>query len=246
MVYSLAGKFCKKIGNCNYQLPIKITPYIPAIVCFVVAAAPAALADSPLTTTEFAVVYQDVDIVRHVTRRGLDQKVLKALSDPNVPHDVRAAIVNQIGWSNEPQQNAQLYLDYIARSRKTQPSNLKLTRLTSQEALALGYLLAMDNRFSLMSPIGGRGEVLQANALTLLDTAAAKAPDDFAVALIRSIVEAQTVFDAGPDNWCEVYHTVNSTVEEFPGDRNMRPEAVDIIMDYMNSYEPYCNSSGPS
>ena len=154
-------------------------------------------------------------------------------------NDVRAAIVNQIGWSNEPQQNAKLYLDYIARSRKTDPSRLKLSTLTAEESMALGYLLAMDNRFSPMSPIGGRGQVQQANAISLMDVAARKAPDDFSVALIRSIIQAQIDLRI---NWCQVYQDVNQVVEDFPGDYNMRPEAIDIIMEYMNGYQSYCDA----
>jgi hypothetical protein len=49
-------------------------------------------------------------------------------------------------------------------------------------------------------------------------------------------------FDAGSDNWCTVYQDVNDVVQEFPGDINMRTEAVDIIMDYMNEYQSYCRS----
>lgn len=221
---------------------MKLIPYVPAIVCCIVATAPAALADSPLTSTDFAAAYQDVKVVQQADRNGLNERVLKALSDPKVPQDVRAAIVNQIGWSNEPQQNATIYLDYIARRKNTQPSRITLAMLTSQEAMALGYLLAMDNRFSLEQPIGGSGEVQQADSLSLLDTAVAKSPDDFSVNLIHSLVQSQYEFDRGPENWCAVYETVQGTVEEFQGERNMRPEAVDIIMDYIGIYEDNCTN----
>lgn len=221
---------------------MRIIPFVSAVVCCIVATAPAALADSPLTSTDFAVAYQDINLVEHTAKHGLDERVLKALSDPKVPQDVRAAIVNQIGWSNEPQQNATLYLDYIARSRKTQPSRITLAMLTPQEAMALGYLLAMDNRFLLDEPIGGSGEVQQANALSLLNAAVAKSPKDYSVALIQSLIQSHNEFRRGPANWCAVYETVQGTVEEFPGERNMRPQAVQIIMDYIGIYEKYCTN----
>jgi hypothetical protein len=221
---------------------MKIIPYIPVITCCIVAAAPAALADSPLTSTNFAVAYQDVNVVRYASKHGLDEKVFKALSDPDVPQDVRAAIVNQIGWSNNPQQNAQLYLDYVASSHRMQPSNLTLAMLTSQESMALGYLLAMDNRFSVTTPMGGSGEVQRADALSFMNAAAAKAPKDFSVALLGSLVQAHKEFAVGPDNWCSVYETVESVVDDFPGEKNMRPQAVEIIMDYIGNYQKYCTS----
>ncbi|HEY9652984.1 MAG TPA: hypothetical protein V6C95_20175 [Coleofasciculaceae cyanobacterium] len=221
---------------------MRLIPCIPAIIGCIVATAPAALADSPLTSTDFADAYQDVNVVQQAERNGLNERVLKALSDPKVPQDVRAAIVNEIGWSNEPQQNATIYLDYIARRHNTGPSEITLDMLTPQEAMALGYLLAMDNRFYLNQPIGGPGEVQQTDALSIVEAAVAKAPQDFSVALIHSLIQSQHEFDRGPANWCAVYETVQGTVEEFQGARNMRPQAVDIIMDYIGIYEDNCTN----
>lgn len=218
-----------------------IKPYIPVALCCIVVAAPAAWADSPLTSTNFAAAYQDVDIVRYASERGLNNRVFEALSNPDIPHDVRAAIINQIGWSNEPQQNGKRYIEYIARDRSTTPSQLTIEMLTPQEALALGYLSAMDNRFSPTQPIGGSGEVQQADAFLLMDVAMNKAPNDFSVSLIRSLVQAQNAFRLGEGNWCSVYEAVNTVVTNFPGKRNMRPQAVEIVMDYIESYRDWCS-----
>lgn len=220
---------------------MRIKPYLSIIaLCCVVFAAPAARADSPLTSTNFADAYQDVDLVRYASNRRPDERVFRALSDSNVPNDVRVAIINQIGWSNEPQQNAKQYLEYVARQHRKSPSALTIATLTSQEALSLAYLLAMDNRFSPTQPIGGSGEVQQADALLLMDVAMNKTPNDFSVALIRSLIQAQNAFQVGPDNWCAVYEGVNSVVQRASSKRNMRPEAINIVMDYIESYQDWC------
>lgn len=228
---------------------MKFELYVPAIVISIatstVLVAPAARADSPLTSTPFASAYQDVEIVEYTTEMGLDDRVLEALSDPEIPNDVRAAIVNQIGWSNEPQANAQRYFDYLARQQDIAPSTMKLEMLAPEEKMALGYLLAMDRRFSLSDPIGGRGEVAQTPALELLNLARVQAPDDFSVMLIHALVESHAEFQVGPGNWCAVYQGMNSAIEGFPGDRNMRPDAIAAIVDYIDLYRNECASASP-
>lgn len=221
--------------------------FVPAIVVSVatsaILVAPAALADSPLTSTPFASAYHDVEIVRYTAEWGLDDRVLAVLGSPNIPNDIRAAIVNQIGWSNEPQANAARYLAYLASQQDIKPSQMTLALLTPEETLALGYLLAMDRRFSLDAPIGGSGEVEQTNALELLDLAVAEAPRDFSIVIIRSLVQSQHQFREGPQNWCAVYQVVNSAIADFPGKRNMRPAAIQTIVDYIGIYRHECVSA---
>lgn len=198
-------------------------------------------ADTTLTSTDFAVVYQDVEIVRYASKKKIDEQVFKALSNPNVPNDVRVAIVNALGWSIEGQQNALAYLGYIASNRSKKSSELTIAELTPQETLALGYLLAMDNYGNPRRSILRReetGEVEQANAIALLDAAIAKSPKDFSVSLIRSLVkarEAQIAMD-----WCNVYKIVTGEIADFRGDRNMRSQAVQIVLDYINLHQEYC------
>lgn len=197
-------------------------------------------ADTTLTSTDFAVVYQDLDIVKSASKKNLNEQVLKALSNPNIPHDVRAAIVNALGWSIDGQQNANTYLGYIASTRSKKSSELTIAELTPQETFALGYLLAMDNYGNpkLMLRREGIGEVEQANAIALLDAAIAKSPKDFSVSLIRSLVqgrEAQITKD-----WCSVYKIVTGEIADFRGDRNMRSQAVQIVVDYINLHQEYC------
>ncbi|NEO95358.1 MAG: hypothetical protein F6K56_36305 [Moorea sp. SIO3G5] len=230
---------------------MKITPLLtPVLVCCIVTAAPVALADSPLTSTPFAKAYKDVDMITYASVYGLNDKVFRNLSNPNITHDVRAAIINQLGFSVEPSQRANQYLEYIARSRSQQPSAITLEMLTAAEALALGYLLAMDdptlesavavaNRSRSSSSLG---QVQRANALLLLDAAVVKDPEDFSIAFIRSLVRGQQSLRAGIGNWCAVYQNVFSVLKDFPRQRNMRPEAIDVVNDYIRGYRNYCNS----
>jgi hypothetical protein len=91
-----------------------------------------------------------------------------------------------------------------------------------------------------MGAIGGTGEVEQADALTLLDAALSKSPNDFSVALIRSLVQGQKAQAKGPNSWCDVYKTVTGVTAGFPDRPNMRSQAIQVIMKYITIYKDYC------
>lgn len=199
---------------------------------------PIAKADSPLTSTNFYQAYQDVELVNKAAQKQLTPALMDALSDPTIPNDQRAAIINALGWSIEGQSNATVYLDYLAKKYQKNRSDLKLESLITEEIFALGYLLAMDDYFTLKA-LGGKGELEQADAVTLLSTAAARQPQDYTIALIDKLAQSQ-IYLADFSQWCTVYKTVSTIVYNFPPERNLRPEAVKIIMDYIQNYQEYC------
>lgn len=199
---------------------------------------PIARADSPLTSTDFYQTYQDVELVNLATQKQLTLPLMDALSDPKIPNDQRAAIVNALGWSIEGQSNASTYLDYLAKRYQKNRSDLKLDTLATEEIFALGYLLAMDDYFTLKA-LGGKGEVEQADAVTLLATAAARQPQDYTIALINKLAQSQLEL-ADFAQWCQIYQSVSTVVNNFPPERNLRPSATKIIMDYIQGYQEYC------
>ena len=199
-----------------------------------------AKADSPLTSTSFAEAYQDVELVR-IASKGLTEDILKALSDPDVPDDVRAAIINALGWSVSGQQHARVYLDYIAQSRNQPLSELTIDELTPQETFSLGYLLAMDDYWNL-SPLGGKTPLEQLDAVTLLQVAVIEDPANFSLALVHSLAQAQLLLDQ-PQRWCDIYQLVAAVNSDFVGDRQMRLQAVEQVMDYISLYQDYCPAS---
>lgn len=201
---------------------------------------PMASADSPLTSTNFSEAYQDVKYVQLARQKRLTPALMDALSDPMVSNDIRAAIVNALGWSADGQNNAALYLNYLAQRYQQNKSQLKIENLATEEIFALGYLLAMDDYFTLKA-LGGAGELEQVDALSLLSTASVRMPSDFTIALIYKLVQSQ-IYLADFAQWCNVYRTVSTVVKDFPPERNMRPDAVGIIMEYIVAYQEYCQA----
>jgi len=207
-------------------------------VLFAVAVIPGlARADSPLTSTTFHAAYADVEPVARVARDGLTPATMDDLSDVAVPHDVRAAMVNALGWRGGRQRgNSRTYLDHIATRHGRPAARLRPADLSAQEALALGYMVAMDHYLDL-APIGGRGALARAAPARILGQARRQAPNDFTVALILGLVRAQG-FLHKTNRWCRVHREVFSVVNGGPS--NMRQAALDAITGYMQSYQSYC------
>lgn len=204
----------------------------------VLGAASPARADSPLTSTTLSAGYETEPLVAEAAQSGMTPSVAAALSDPSVPHDVRAAIVATFGWAISGQDNARQYLAFVAQSRGTSLARLRVADLTAEEALALGYLAAMDDYLELQ-PIGGGAPIERTTPLTLLAHAKRQAPNDRVVALVHGLVRAQYALHKG--RWCEAWHAVYDVIlPQGPSSIPMRRPALDSITTYMGLYHTYC------
>ena len=208
------------------------------LAALVLALGPAAsaAADSPLTSTTFHGAYSDVPLVADAAGQGLTPEVMRGLGDPGVPHDVRAAAVNALGWSIGGQQNARRYLDFVAHARGKPVARLRVADLSAAEAMALGYMRALDDYFD-VSPIGGAGQVGRATPLTLLDHALSESGGDRAVALMRALVHAQ--IELHKNRWCDAYTAVFDVLNART-DPVLRPAAQQTVASYMSLYRSYC------
>ncbi len=103
----------------------------------------------------------------------------------------------------------------------------------------MGYLLALDDYLNL-GPLSSRGgnELWRSTPLQLLSKAAYELPDDFTVQFVRSLVTGQSWFGS---SWCALYLEPANVLAKFPpAERNLRPQAVQDAMEYLNLYESYC------
>lgn len=182
-------------------------------------------ADSPLTSTPFYKAYTDLKMVAYAKESGIvDKKIARYLSKSNVPLHEKAAVINALGWDFDGKKNAELYLDYLSEKRGLDLST-DIFVLPAADLFCVGYLTALDNYF----------EVRYAQAI--LQSAEKQMPNNFTVAFIHGLVQAQIAMDS---DWCKVYQVVH-VVESNPNlERAMRPTAVKIIMDYIQLYQEEC------
>lgn len=226
---------------------------IRSILLFALLGAPvAAHADSPLTSTPFHTEYSDVPaVVRARDAQVLDDATMAALRDPAVANDVRAAIVNALGWryydGREPaRRHARTFLDYVAGAHGVPAHRLRIDDLTNEELFALGYLAAMD-RYRHLDAIGGTGGVERATPQTLLQHAARRAPGDRTITTVHALVLAQAQMErddisngaAVQRGFCNVWRRYTATVGA-PAQRDLRPPAREIVERYMSGYSSSC------
>lgn len=198
-----------------------------------------ASADSPLTSTDFHQDYVNVAEVDYVRAHGLDARAIAYLRDPAVPHDVRAAMVNALGWSVGGQTNAQTFAAALARANGVAPAELRPEHLSAQESFALGYLAALDD-YQDLSAIGGATGLAASTPIELLEQATRQAPDDFSVGLILALVRAQAALLQGAGGSCKAWATVQTPLRAWP-QPSMRPAAVRRIVDYIDLYRSSCD-----
>lgn len=202
----------------------------------------AARADSPLTSTDFAAAYEDVPAVRVArnTHVAAGQVLTFLLGD--APTGQKAAVVNALGWNVEGQRNGSRFLEGLATARGISLEDIRLSDLTPSDRFVLGYLLAMDD-YNQLSPLqpGSHEALWQATPMQLLSQAAHDLPNDFTVQFVRAIVQGQQDFDQA---WCSIYVSSRQVLEQFPvAQRNLRPAAVEMAMDYLNLYQSACQTT---
>ncbi|MCD6282483.1 hypothetical protein J7J84_02600 [bacterium] len=209
-------------GTMKYLFTI-----IAALAAVSILSAPAR-ADSPITSTPFHEAYFDLAIVRDALGSGvLDLRMAQYLSSPDVPIDAKVAVINALGWDIEGKHNAELFASYLALSRGWslyEVDEERLAELTDDELCCLGYLAMMDDYFH------------PEEALPLLELANEFKPESLTIRLIYGLAKAQVAFDG---DWAGVWPAID---DAFGGDElvvDMRPAAVDIILEYMSLYEEY-------
>jgi hypothetical protein len=196
-----------------------------------------AFADSPLTSVDWAAAYADLPAVVAARAQGV-QGALPALLG-ELPADQKLAVVSALGWG-KPEQALKI-AQGMAKKRGVPVEGLKLEHLSATDRAVLAYAAALGDYFDL-SPVrpGSRG-VLGVEPPALARSATEQRPDDFALAMVASLIDAQDKMDA---SWCEVWRTWDGTLARFPeAKRNVRASAVAAATDYLKLYADECPKS---
>lgn len=170
-----------------------------------------AVADSPLTSTDFWTAYRDVpEVMRAQKNRQVDASLVAYLRGP-APIDCKAAVVNALGWNADGQSNARTFRNLLKKNDD---------QLTPHENLCLGYMLAMDDYFH---PQAG---------LPYVQKARLNLPRSRTVALINALMMAQ----ANGQNWRQHWPMTQRALNDKALEPDLRPAAQKIIVDYMKLY----------
>lgn len=177
-------------------------------------------ADSPLTSTFFCEAYMDISIIKAASQTNgtLTREMMLFLSEKN-PIDQKVALVNAIGWNFDGQNNFEVYNKFLSEN------GFGKGKINSENKLILAYFKAMDNYFDCKE------------ALAMADIALSENPKSYTFNIIHGLIKAQVAFDT---DWCKVYQSTNQVRENSRLKKDMRPQAISIIFEYMDLYAADC------
>ncbi len=183
--------------------------------------------DSPVTSTDLSLGYQELAIVTSAAEsKTVDKQIAAFLQEPNNPLDQKAAVIAALGWSTDGKINATLFCQIAYNKDKV--SDLNIKKLRPDQLAVIGYLLLMDDYFK------------PEKALPYLTAAAEKLPKSYTAAMLLAIGQAQKEL-SNMNNWCAVWKVTEKVLlNKTLTDDILKPEAVKSITDYMESYKEYC------
>lgn len=184
-------------------------------------------ADSPLTSTHFAEAYADEPMVQMAAgaQGEFSTTLLNYLANPKAPVDVRLAVVNQLGWSFEGQSTGDQLLQYLMGRHNCANADKLAKKLDAGTLAVYAYAKAMSNYF----------DVTQACELAHKAVKKDKS-HSFSVAMAAALIDAQIYLD---NDWSQIYPVVAGVLNNGALRLDMRQQAIDNIMEYINLYQEY-------
>ncbi|GMK39207.1 hypothetical protein PCCS19_22610 [Paenibacillus sp. CCS19] len=176
-----------------------------------------AYADSPLTSTDFYRAYEDIDAVEAAKQGGITKDTAAFLASEEHPIDEKAAVINAIYAGGSEWKDRHYADDYAKLVYGKSLDALNAAELDGDELFVLGYLDVMDH-------------YLQVSNVAWLVKAKRALPSSLTVSLIYAVAFSQMEFDCS-------WEYVRQTLEDSSLQADLRPEAVDFIIDYMKLYE---------
>lgn len=185
----------------------------------------AAWADSPLTSTHFADAYADhpmVQMTDELMQNDIPTTLLNFLADKNSPVDVRLAVINKLSWNFDGTPVGEQLCHYFMGRYKVK-NEAKLAKKLDAGTLAVyAYAKAMSDYFNVKDARELGHMALKKNK-----------NKSFSVAMASALIDAQYYLDS---DWSMVYKVVADVLHDGSLRLDMRQEAIDSIMEYINLY----------
>ena len=183
----------------------------------------AAWADSPLTSTHFADAYADhpmVQMADEMMQNDIPTSLLNFLADKNAPVDVRLAVINKLSWNFDGTSVVKQLCHYCMGRYKVK-NEAKLAKKLDAGTLAVyAYAKAMSDYFNVKDACELGHKALKKNK-----------KKSFSVAMASALIDAQNYMDS---DWSMVYKVVADVLHDGSLRLDMRQEAIDSIMEYIN------------
>ena len=171
-------------------------------------------ADSPLTSTDFYKAYLDVPVVAAAAKNPgkLSNEAKAYLFDDNNPLDVKLALINAVGWRMEGLSTYTDYLRYCFNHFPKAKFGIEEKKFLTKKDLF--YYVSSEQMAVLVYMYAMSNYFDSKGMFSLMQQA-----------MLKPI-----------QRWGKIYtamtHHINS-----PQIKDMRPEAIEIVMEYINLYK---------
>ena len=185
-------------------------------------------ADSPLTSTHFADAYSDHPMVQMASEEmqgDIPTSLLNFLADKKAPVDVRLAVINKLGWNFDGTSMGAQLGQYLMGRYKVKNEKKLVKKLDAKTLAVYAYAKAMSNYFDVAAASEMGHQAVKKNK-----------DKSFSVAFISSLIDAQVYLD---NDWSMVHKVVANVLNDGSLRLDMRQEAIDSVMDYINLYKEY-------
>ncbi|TNE53473.1 MAG: leucine-rich repeat domain-containing protein [Bacteroidetes bacterium] len=186
-------------------------------------------ADSPLTSTYFAKVYEDVKLVQKAIDSDgqLNEEQVLFLSDGTQDIGSQMALINALGWNSNGKNNAQTFFRLLQKKQGYKSMDEFLQQGEACAIMSLAYLKSMDNYFDVRL------------ASHYAYTALKKNPRSFTIQMVTALIESQTLMNS---SFCEVWMRVDQVRQNRSLNSDFRPKAIEAIHSYIVLYKDYCQT----
>lgn len=186
-----------------------------------------ALADSPITSTDFSNAYSEESIVQYAgsVNGVLDKKLMKYLANGKNPVSLKLAVINKLSWNTDGKNNAALYFEFLQKKKKLADESEFLNKGSAEDLICYAYLMAMDNYFDVT------------NAAMFADKAVKLNGKSYAIQIVHALITAQVHFDG---DWCMIYRVCDKVRKNQTLEQDFSQKANAIIFEYIELYKEYC------
>ena len=182
-------------------------------------------ADSPLTSTHFSDAYSDhpmVQMADQMMQNDITTTLLNFLANKNEPVDVRLAVINKIGWNFDGTSMGTQLGEYLMGRYGAKNEKKLIKKLDAGTLAVYAYAKAMSNYFDVKAACELGHQAVKKNK-----------NKSFSVAMASALIDAQNYLDS---DWGMVYKVVADVLHDGSLHLDMRQEAIDNIMEYINLY----------
>lgn len=176
-----------------------------------------ALADSPLTSTDFTPGYPKSKNVLLAKQSGgkISPKLLKFLSGKGAIGE-KIAVINALGWGENAMNNA---LEIQQALGAKSPS--------AEQYCLLAYAYALGNYFEV------------SKALEYSNAAIAMGSKSYTVHLVNALIRAQVYMDDG-NTWCQVYRVCDDVRMNKDLVKDLPEASIASVFSYIELYKDNC------